>query len=123
MGIWDALKTYDSEWEELNNRPFSEDEIEAIDHAVVYPGRYSTSMEFYVKNTDPWKKKYIPLEPSSANNVAIGDVIDLHNMLLVQCKYVGSDAAKAGKIINRIRIKNVESQQATSFDDPFGLNA
>lgn len=113
-GIFDSIKVYNSEWEEVGNREFTPEEQEAIKKATVVTSGWGFSACFFLAAG----KSYIPIEPSA--NVSSGDELDVSNLKLVALEYRGTDPNITKTKVMRIRIVP-KAVQATDFNNPFGL--
>lgn len=118
MGLFDIIKMYKSDWEEVGKRKFEEAECNAIKEAVIVASKYGRSVCFII----PGKGKgFVPLEPIAKGE--IGDSLNPRDLELVSLKYVGSDETQVKKNIMRIRIPEKDDSQidVVNFDNPFGL--
>lgn len=113
-GIFDRIRVYASEWEELNSRKFTDEECAAISKVTVVASGWGLSACFLMAGG----KSYIPLEPSA--KVEIGEEIEMGRLELVSLKYHGNNAAIKNPNVLRVRVQP-KAVQATDFDNPFGL--
>lgn len=111
--IFDLVKLYASEWTEVNNRKFTNEECEAVQGATVVASQYGKSVCFMFING----KKYIPLEPTA--DVAIGDTLNMSDLKIVALKYTGTNTAQ--KVTNILRIRVDKQEKEVTFDNPFGI--
>ena len=102
-----------SEWTEVNNRFFSNEEKSAVIAVTVVASKYGKSAAFVFPNG----RKFIPLEPNTTANV--GDVLDINTIKLVELKYTGSNEEQENTSILRVRVETPKEEQ--SFNNPFGL--
>lgn len=116
MNIFDFIKVYEKEWEEVNSRRFSDEEIARIHKAIVVIGEHGKSVRFYSDKGS----QFISLEPSSAAEVNIDDVLDMKAMTFVELRYVGNKPEQKAKRCFKIRL-NAASREVASFDNPFGI--
>ena len=72
MNIFSALRLYAGKWEVKSERNFSQDEINAVSHAVVVDSTYGSSVQFTMKNGG---LTFIPLSQDSS--LGIGEEVDL----------------------------------------------
>ena len=72
MNIFSSLTVYAGKWAVKNARKFSEEEINAVDHASVVDSQYGSSVCFFMKNGG---QTYIPLSTNSS--LGLGDSVDL----------------------------------------------
>lgn len=113
--LFDLIKVYESEWQEVNARDFTEQEYLATSDVEVVASKYGKSVCFHLAKG----KAYIPLEPSS--EAQVGDRLDMKAIKVVDLKYVGNKADQQGKHILRIRTEEAKPKAEISFDNPFGL--
>lgn len=111
--IFDGMKSYTSEWVELDSRAFNEKEQSQIANAVVKQADYGKSVCFTMVSG---KMHYIPLE-KSCSHFGIGEELNVQDMKVVSLEYKGSDPAMKVTKITRIRVEAKEAD----FDNPFGL--
>ena len=71
MNIFSSLRIYAGKWEVKSERNFSQDEINAVSHAVVV-STYGSSVQFTMKNGG---LTFIPLSQDSS--LGIGEEVDL----------------------------------------------
>lgn len=72
MNIFQNLRVYAGKWAVKATRSFSQDEIDAVDHATVVESQYGNSVCFFMKSGG---QTFIPLSTNSA--LALGDDVDL----------------------------------------------
>lgn len=117
MGLFDLIKIYKADWEEVSKRRFEESECNAISEATVVASKYGKSVCFNIIGKG---KGFIPLEPLA--KAEIGDKLNPAELELVNLKYVGDNAEQAKKYIMRIRIpEKEETVEVVDFNNPFGL--
>lgn len=117
MGLFDVIKIYKSEWQEVSKRKFDAKECEAISEAVVVASKYGKSVCFTIVGKG---KGFVPLEPVA--KVEIGDKLNPAELELVNLKYVGDNAEQLKKYIMRIRVPEKEEQlEVVDFNNPFGI--
>ena len=78
MNIFNSLRVYAGKWAVKASRAFSNDEIEAVDHATVVDSQYGSSVCFFMKSGG---QTFIPLSTNSTLN--IGDDVNLTNAKLL----------------------------------------
>ena len=78
MNIFSALRVYAGKWAVKNSRDFSQDEIDAVDHAEVVDSQYGSSVCFYMKSGG---QTFIPLSTNST--LGLGDSVNLANAKLL----------------------------------------
>ena len=61
MNIFNSLRIYAGKWEVKNERPFNQEEINAIVQAVVIASQYGNSVQFTMKDGG---LTFIPLDQS-----------------------------------------------------------
>ena len=72
MNIFSSLRVYAGKWAVTDSRSFSNEEIQAVDHAEVVDSQYGNSVCFFMKAGG---QSFIPLSTNST--LAIGDTVDL----------------------------------------------
>lgn len=72
MNIFSSLRVYAGKWEVKSTRSFSQEEIDAVSHAVVVDSTYGTSVQFTMKNGG---LTFIPLSQDAS--LGIGEEVDL----------------------------------------------
>ena len=77
--IFDAVKLYNSEWTEVNNRKFTPEECAAVQGVSVVASQYGKSVCFFMKRGG---QTYIPMS-NHGNDAALGSSIDMHNAKIV----------------------------------------
>lgn len=78
MLVFESLRKYADKWNVKEERPFSEEEINAIKEAHVVPSQYGNSVCFMMIGGGV---TFIPLDQNS--NCGVGEVIDLHKAKLL----------------------------------------
>lgn len=78
MNIFSALRVYAGKWAVKATRSFSQEEIDAVDHASVVDSQYGNSVCFFMKSGG---QTFIPLSTNSS--LALGDDVDLSNAKLL----------------------------------------
>ena len=78
MSIFESIKVYAGKWNVKEERPFSEEEINATKEATVVSSQYGNSVCFMLVGGG---MTFIPLDPNS--NCGVGEVIDLHKAKLL----------------------------------------
>ena len=78
MNIFNSLRVYAGKWAVKASRAFSNDEIEAVDHATVVDSQYGSSVCFFMKSGG---QTFIPLSTNSS--LTIGDDVNLANAKLL----------------------------------------
>ena len=84
MGIFDLLRVYAGKWSVKSSRPFTEEEIKAVDEAVVVSSEYGSSVCFHLVSGG---MSFIPL--STASTKGVGETVDLHEAKLVTLEKQG----------------------------------
>lgn len=84
MNIFSALRVYAGKWSEKAIRPFSAEEVTAVEKAVVVESQYGFSVCFYMKTGG---QTYVPLDQNSS--LSIGDVVNLTEAQLVTLQKPG----------------------------------
>ena len=78
MNVFNNLRIYAGKWEVKNERPFNQEEINAIVQAVVVASQYGNSVQFTMKSGG---MTFIPLDQNSA--LGTGELVDLTKAKLV----------------------------------------
>ena len=78
MNIFSSLRVYAGKWAVKASRAFSEDEINAVDHASVVDSQYGNSVCFFMKSGG---QTFIPLSTNST--LSLGDDVDLSKAKLL----------------------------------------
>ena len=84
MGIFDLLKVYAGKWSIKSSRNFTDDEIAAVEKAVVVSSEYGNSVCFHLVSGG---MSFIPL--STASTKGIGESVDLHEAKLITLERSG----------------------------------
>lgn len=84
MNIFSLLKTYAGKWSIKANRSFTDDEIAAVESAVVVASEYGNSVCFHMVAGG---MAFIPL--STASTKGVGESVDLHEAKLVTLEKSG----------------------------------
>lgn len=74
-----------SVWKIIEERYFTQEEIDAVSQVIVVASKYGNSVEFTMKSTG--KPCYIPLDKSS--NIAIGEAVDMKQAKLLTLEKEG----------------------------------
>ena len=86
MNIFNNLRIYAGRWEVTNERPFNQEEINAIVQAVVIASQYGNSVQFTMKDGG---LTFIPLDQNSA--LGTGELVDLTKAKLVTLSRPGEN--------------------------------
>lgn len=86
MNIFNNLRIYAGRWEVKNERPFNQEEINAIVQAVVIASQYGNSVQFTMKDGG---LTFIPLDQNSA--LGTGELVDLTKAKLVTLSRPGEN--------------------------------
>ena len=78
MSIFESIKVYPGKWNVKEERPFSEEEINAIEKATVVASQYGNSVCFMMIGGG---MTFIPLDLNS--NLGVGEVVDLQKAKLL----------------------------------------
>lgn len=78
MLVFESLRKYPDKWNVKEERPFSEEEINAIKEATVVSSQYGNSVSFMMVGGGI---TFIPLDQNS--NLGVGEVVDLHKAKLL----------------------------------------
>lgn len=78
MNIFSSLRVYAGKWAVKASRAFSEEEINAVDHASVVDSQYGNSVCFVMKSGG---QTFIPLSTNSS--LSLGDDVDLSKAKLL----------------------------------------
>jgi len=84
MNIFQNLRVYAGKWAVKASRSFSQDEINAVDHASVVDSQYGMSVCFFMKGGG---QTFIPLSTNSS--LALGDDVDLTKASLLTLERPG----------------------------------
>ena len=74
-----------SEWSLKSERYFTQEEIDAVSHAIVVPSQYGNLVEFTMKLGG--RCTYIPLDKSS--NITVGEIVDMKQAILLTLEKEG----------------------------------
>ena len=74
-----------SEWSLKSERYFTQEEIDAVSHAIVVPSQYGNSVEFTMKLGG--RCTYIPLDKGS--NITVGEIVDMKQAILLTLEKEG----------------------------------
>lgn len=72
MSIFESIKLYPGKWNVKEERPFSAEEINAVEKAIVVASEYGNSVCFMMVGGG---MTFIPLDQNS--NLGVGEVVDL----------------------------------------------
>ena len=86
MNIFAKVKLYASKWKQTECRPFSPDEINAVERTEVVASQYGNSVCFFMKEGG---MSFIPL--SKESTLGIGESIDMNNAKLLTLSKQGED--------------------------------
>ena len=86
MNIFLKVKMYASKWKETGVRPFTEEEIAAVERAEVVASQYGNSVCFFMNEGG---QCYIPLDREST--LGVGESVDLHAAKLKTLSKQGED--------------------------------
>jgi len=120
----EVAQTYQPMWVEKSSRKFTEAEIALINECVVTQGNFDRSVLFTLKNG---KKTWTPIEKSSvvkyADEMNVGDSLDIRRMILVELDYTGTDPKYKVRKTFKIRYTPAKesASEIVSFDNPFGV--
>lgn len=84
MNIFQNLRVYAGKWMVKASRSFTQDEIDAVDHATVVDSQYGNSVCFFMKGGG---QSFIPLSTNST--LGIGDNVDLSKASLLTLERAG----------------------------------
>jgi hypothetical protein len=84
MNIFQNLRVYAGKWMVKASRSFTQDEINAVDHATVVDSQYGNSVCFFMKGGG---QTFIPL--STDSTLGIGDNVDLSKASLLTLERAG----------------------------------
>ena len=79
MNIFQNLRVYAGKWMVKASRSFTQDEIDAVDHATVVDSQYGNSVCFFMKAGG---QTFIPLSTNST--LGVGDSVDLTKAKLLK---------------------------------------
>ena len=84
MNIFGSLRVYAGKWMVKASRSFTQEEIDAVDHASVVDSQYGSSVCFFMKGGG---QTFIPLSTNSS--LGIGDDVDLSKASLITLERAG----------------------------------
>ena len=84
MNIFGSLRVYAGKWMVKATRSFTQEEIDAVDHASVVDSQYGSSVCFFMKGGG---QTFIPLSTNSS--LSIGDDVDLSKASLITLERAG----------------------------------
>jgi hypothetical protein len=84
MNIFSSLRVYAGKWAVKASRKFSEEEINAVDHASVVDSQYGSSVCFFMKSGG---QTFIPLSTNSS--LGLGDEVDLSKATILTLERQG----------------------------------
>jgi hypothetical protein len=84
MNIFGSLRVYAGKWMVKASRSFTQEEIDAVDHASVVDSQYGSSVCFFMKGGG---QTFIPLSTNSS--LSIGDDVDLSKASLITLERAG----------------------------------
>lgn len=93
MNIFSTLRTYAGKWNVKSSRAFTQEEIQAVESAIVVPSQYGNSICFMMVGGG---QTYIPLANDAT--VGVGESIDLTKAKLLTLEKGGESD------INRVSI-------------------
>ena len=85
MSIFESIKVYPGKWNVIEERHFSEEEINAVEKATVTASQYGNSVCFMMVGGG---MTFIPLDLNS--NLGVGEVVDLHKAKLLTLSKEGN---------------------------------
>ena len=86
MNIFLKVKMYATKWQETECRNFTNEEINAVEHAEVVASQYGNSVCFFMVGGG---QCYIPLDRDST--LGVGESVDLHAAKLKTLSKSGED--------------------------------
>lgn len=92
MNIFDSLKVYQTPWQEVNVRPFTQEELASVTEAVVVTSTYGLSVQFTLKSGGI---TFIPLDRTST--CGCGEILDLTKASIVTFR-------RGNEEIDRVRV-------------------
>ena len=98
--IFDNLPKRSIKWTIKNERPFTQEEIDAVKNAVVIQSQYGKSVQFIMQEKEVAVD--IPLDSSSALN--IGDTIDMSSAIVLTLEKTGESDIIRIKAIDNVAI-------------------
>lgn len=93
MNIFSTLRTYAGKWSVKSSRAFTQEEIQAVESAIIVPSQYGNSVCFMMVGGG---QTYIPLANDAT--VGVGESIDLTKAKLLTLEKGGESD------INRVSI-------------------
>jgi hypothetical protein len=84
MNIFGSLRVYAGKWMVKASRSFTQEEIDAVDHASVVDSQFGSSVCFFMKGGG---QTFIPLSTNST--LGIGDNVDLSKASLLTLERAG----------------------------------
>ena len=92
MNIFDSLKVYQTPWQEVNVRPFTQEELASVTETVVGTSTYGLSGQFTLKSGGI---AFIPLDKTST--CGCGEILDLTKASIVTFR-------RGNEEIDRVRV-------------------
>lgn len=86
MNIFNSLRVYAGKWVQKAARKFTDEEINAVEKAMVVDSQYGSSVCFLMKDGG---QTFIPL--SNTSSLSVGETVDLHNAELLTLGRAGED--------------------------------
>lgn len=86
MNIFDSLRKYGTPWQVVNERAFSQEEINAVNSATVVTSQYGLSVCFFLKAGG---STFIPL--SNDSTLGVGQSVDIQKASLVTLQRDGEE--------------------------------
>lgn len=86
MNIFASLRMYAGKWNVKEERPFSAEEIAAVESATVVPSQYGSSVCFTMVGGG---QTYIPLSQDSS--LGVGDSVDIREAKLLTLSKAGEE--------------------------------
>lgn len=86
MNIFKKVRMYATKWQQTGSRPFSEEEIAAVERTEVVASQYGNSVCFFMKEGG---MSFIPL--SKESSLGVGESIDMQNAKLLTLSKQGED--------------------------------
>lgn len=126
QNLFNSLKQYQPEWNLVEERTFSEEELQTVEETVeVIASKYGKSVCFTILSNG--KKTFLPTD--SQDLCDVGDKYPTSKIKIAKLKYVGTNPdilknLKPDRCVTRARIISEDAsvpEQIKDFNNPFGI--
>lgn len=108
---------YGPKWAVVEERTFSQKEIDAVDHCEVVAGKHGLSMCFFFKNSS--LTSYIAIDKRSS--LLIGATPDIRTLKLKTLINMGDTEVPLGTKTLKVDVFTPTTNEAQDFNNPFNL--